>query len=428
MRLFVCELKKYLHPIRLILVALIWVYALFSYLPYIAGELPIPLQASTLIAEKYGTHLDADERVRLDSELLAPLKAEIDARIANCIPFQKAGVANYDEYAILRYGKTHLASMSEEEFAAMTDEECILNFGVPKPESVAMTEAEIALVELNVEDREEVESILFDCLVWQRIEDDTAYWYDNRETRANTERQYEFACVCEQMRLQYTPEIYSGNQAGEVTEYAADCLRIFVVCAVCSVMLLCSFTPAGDRIAQVEILQLPARKGKKLVRTQCAVAMLLSFGIAAVSLLACFVLLRSVIPSVLWENPMNSYQSYFTVWYFNGTLLQFVLLISLLGLLTVLGVGGICFAISVLSKSITSLFGALLPCATACFALSLFLFNLPLSCRQSLIQMHISNLLPVPMVEIPILVLVFIIGLCACLLAVKKREMTYENA
>lgn len=425
MNIFLWECKRILQPLRLAAVVMVWVLGICVYFPQKVSDvdLHIAADASAIVAEYCGTHLDANERSVIEEELFTVLLADIQQQMSECEAFCNANIKTYEEYAFLRYHKTRLAAMTEEEILAIPDEQFALEFGVSKDIDRFMSEEELALLDLTVTDAEKVEEILHQCLVFQRIEDSISFWYDSRERLSEYVSETAFSIQNAYFTQFCMSDEYTGVMAYEVSENVGECFRFIGILVLFSVFILGVTEPAIDRITQMSILQTVTCNGKKVLPSQCKAAVLQALLISVIGITAAGVYLCLTTPDVLWASPLNSFQSFFTIYYFKGTLHSYFLLLSLLLVLTAVGCSLLGFAASVFAKSYTALFGFLLPMLVIAQLFSNLIFRIPFSYRQSLIgPLYLSQLLPVPMAEIPICTLLCTIGIVCGLAAVKKRK------
>lgn len=425
MSVFAAELKRVCQPVRMLVVLCVFLLVALFFLPRIAWdhEVQLAADASAAIARLYGTHLDAEERSRMEDELFAQSKENIRLRMDACEAFVEAGVKTYEDYCFLRYDKTRLAVMTQEEKNAMSDEHFFLNYGVGKDYDATLSEAEITLLELSDANAGEVGEILYECLVFQRIEDWVTFWYDDRQRLASFTENAENAYEAQALQKYVQAENYYGNMPYEVSESVSKCVGAVTVAALFSVMLLCSLSPAVDRVTKTDILQTVTKKGKIVLLQQCKVSVFCAAVISICSVAVSFGFLLMHIPSVLWNCPVNSYQSFFTIYHFNGTLLQYFLLCVVLQVLLIFVCSLFAFASSLTAKNYTVLLGLLLPLLVVTEWLANLLLRIPFSAKQSLHgPLYFSDLIAFPMAEIPLCVLLFVAALFVSLLAVQKRK------
>ncbi len=424
MNLFVAELKKSFRPLRVFAVLCIWfaVFGMYATVPFSDVDFAVSKRACELVTSYYGTHLDASERESLDTELLGALKDDFNAKIAEHPAFIAADVKNYEEYRFLLHGKTHLSNMSEEQFNAMSDEDLMREFGVTKDIDRTLSDAELDLLAFECPEAERAREIEFLGRVYSRIEDWVDFWYDDRERLADISATDAFDYEVKQMQRYFFTDAYTGNMPSEVSESVGKCFRAVAVSVACSVLVLFCTTPAQDRIVQVDVLQAVTKKGRKILRTQRQTAVFGAFATALFGIIASAILLHSVIPSLLWNNPMNSYQSFFTVYYFSGTLRQYFWLCAMLLVLLAIGVTAAGFAFCSAVKSYTGLLGVLIPVWFLSVVTANTVFKMPFSCRQSLQDTYLSDLIPFAYSEIAICILFAVVGIALCAFFVRKRE------
>ena len=429
MNLFVAELKKSFRPLRVFAVLCIWfaVFGMYANVAFSDVDFAVSKRACELVTSYYGTHLDASERERLDTELLGALKDDFNAKIAEHPAFIAADVKTYEEYRFLLHGKTYLSNMSEEQFNAMSDEDLMREFGVTKDVDRTLSDAELDLLAFECPEAERAREIEFLGRVYSRIEDWVDFWYDDRERLADISATDAFDYEVQQMQRYFFTDAYTGNMPAEVSESVGKCFRAVAVSVACSVLVLFCTTPAQDRIVQVDMLQAVTKKGKKILCTQRQTAVFGAFATALFGIIASAILLHAVIPSLLWNNPMNSYQSFFTVYYFSGTLRQYFWLCAVLLILFAVGITMAGFAVSAIAKSYTGLLGLLIPVWVIGEVIANTVFKIPFSCRQSLQGTYLNDIMPFAYSEIAICALLAVTGIVFCSLCVRRRERELRN-
>lgn len=424
MNLFFAELKKTLHPMRILALLCVWaaVFGMYASSAFSDVDLAVSKRACELVTEYYGTHLDADERERLDAELLGTLMQDIDSRIAVHPAFVAAEVADYEAYRFLVNGKSWLSNMNEEEFGTYTDEDLMREFGVTREVDRTLSEAEIALLNFDCPEADKAKEIAFLGRVYSRIEDWTQFWYDDRDRLSELYDTDAFDYEIRAMQRYFTTDEYTGNMPSEVSETVGKAFRAAAVGVVCSCIVLCCVSPAHDRIVQVNVLQTVTKRGRKILHTQAKTAMLIGLLTALFAVAANAVFLHALIPDLLWNNPLNSYQSFFTVYYFGGTLRQYFWLCAMLLVLLAIGVTAAGFAFCSAVKSYTGLLGVLIPVWFLSVVTANTVFKMPFSCRQSLQGTYLSDLIPFAYSEIAICILFAVVGIALCAFFVRKRE------
>lgn len=425
MSVLLSESKRLFRPVRVVAATVVFLFVLCFFMPYSVWNADVQLaaDAGTILAERYGTHLDAQERAVIENELFAEMKENIRLRMAACEVFCDAEVKTYEEYSFLRYDKTRLAAMTEEDKNAMSDEHFLLNYGVGKDYVAILSEAEKTLLELSDAQEGEVGEILYDCLVFQRIEDWVTFWYDDRQRLASFAENAETSYEAEALQAYVQTENYYGNMPNEVSEAVGQSFQYVSVVLVFAAYLLCALVPATDRMCRMDLLQCVTKKGKKVLHSQYSAVLLCAFALSVIGVFSVFVFLLAKIPSALWRCPLNSYQSYFTVYCFNGTLGQYFLLLALLLVLLVLVCCLLAFTVSLFAKSYTALLGILLPLSVATEWLANLLFRIPFSVKQSLHgPLYFSDLIPFPMAEIPVCAALCAVAVAVSLIIIQKRK------
>lgn len=429
MRVFAAECGRIFRPVRVVCVLLVFLFFLVYLMPQVvwSADVPLAARAAQLIAERYGTHLDAGERSVIEDELFAQCRSELALRMQENAAFVAAGISSYDAYNFLRYDKARLAVMSEEEKQSCSDAHFLLNFGVGKDYDATLSEAEKQLLALSEEGQGEVGAILFDCLVLQRMEDWVTFWYDDRERLAAMQTE-EDAHTQQLLQDYLAVGNYTGNMPCEVSETVGQSFQLTGVAVVFAVFLLTSLSPCIDTSTRADQLQAATKTGKRILGKQLlgtlSVAALLSVcGVGAVGLF-----LHTKIPAALWACPINSYQSWFTVYVCNVSLRSYFWLTALLLVLLVFACSLLAFAVSLLAKSYTALCAMLLPLFVGAQWLCNLLFRIPFSFKQSLQgPLYFSRIFPTPMAEIPVCACLLAAGAVCCVLALRKRKKEFSD-